>query len=281
MAYPVSNPVNIIPSLKYNNNRSSFSYHSMPLLCESLTEECQTPSTDLSDADYFPMFQPTETTQNITQNISLSSSSGQSQTRQVSDKSSMISTESTLDQHGYRILHIIAKTQHGELILAESSCDNKESINNNNNNKRSRKVAIKRTSKELLKNKTTMDLDDNNNVNTLIVSDENIITEAILLNDATVNNTPPGDYVTRFIEFFQSTTDYFLVMEYIESQVTLKEFVEKAHKYIQKGILDRKEWNKILKFLSWQLIATTHYMHDELNIAHLDLTMVSHSMHSM
>jgi len=230
----------------------------MPLLCESATEECQTPSAEISDMDFFPMFQPQQTAKNV----SLSRST-QSQIRQaLSDKLNNISTEATLDEHGYCKLHIIAKTQHGELILAQSS-----------DNKGSRKVAIKRTSKQLLKNKTTIDAEDNDNINTHILSDENIITEAILLNDATVNNTPPGDYVTKFIEFFQSTTDYYLVMEYVESQVTLKKFVEKAHQYIQRGILDRKEWNKILKFLSWQLVATTHYMHNELNIAHLDLTM--------
>ena len=73
---------------------------------------------------------------------------------------------------------------------------------------------------------------------------------------------------------FESSTDYYLVMEYIESQVTLQEFCHKAHEYIQRGILDRKEWNKILKFISWQLVATIYYMHNSLNIAHLDLTMV-------
>ena len=129
------------------------------------------------------------------QNVSLSSST-QSQVqlrnrRSLSHKFNVLSIEETLREHGYRKLQRISKTLQGELILAET-------INNSSLNKRRRKVAIKRSSKQLLKNKTCIEDNDA----THILSDENIITEAILLNDVTVNNTPPGDYVTKFIEFF-------------------------------------------------------------------------------
>ena len=169
--------------------------------------------------------------------------------------------ESVLNQFGYRYLGKISDTLQGELIFAETVVSNER--------KSSTKVAIKRTSKELYSKKVMRDDDGTN-----FVIDEDILSESLLLYRSTVTSKCPGGYICQFIECFHSDTDYFLVMEYIASRTTLREFVEKAHEYITKGLLDKKEWIRIVKFISWQLVVTLHYLHNTMKIAHLDLTMV-------
>lgn len=169
--------------------------------------------------------------------------------------------ESVLNQFGYKYLGRLSDTLQGELILAETIISNYH--------KTVRPVAIKRTSKHLYNNKI-MRQDDGTN----FVVDEDILNESLILYRSTVTNRCPGNYLAQFIECFHSETDYYLAMEYISSKTTLREFVEKAHDYISKGLLDKKEWVRIVKFITWQLVVTLHYLHTTMKVAHLDLTMV-------
>lgn len=95
----------------------------------------------------------------------------------------------------------------------------------------------------------------------------------MLLYNATIKRKCPGGYICRFIECFHSDTDYFLVMEYVPSRLTLRDFASRAHEYIAKGLLDKKEWVRIVKFLTWQLVVALHFLHTKLNMAHLDITL--------
>ena len=79
--------------------------------------------------------------------------------------------------------------------------------------------------------------------------------------------------IPRFIDFFVSDQYLYLVTEYI-SDVTLADFVETAMIYIKQNRLDLKEWRKFVKYIAWQLVATIYWLHNDLCVTHLDITMV-------
>lgn len=85
-----------------------------------------------------------------------------------------------------------------------------------------------------------------------------------------VANTPIGSYIAKFIEFFEDDDYFYLVMEYV-SDMNLRDFILRAHKYIRSKQLKIKEWRKICKYLFWQLCVTMYWMHNDLNCCHLDL----------
>lgn len=178
----------------------------------------------------------------------------------TSPVSSPNAIDNVLNQFGYRYLGKITDTIQGELILAETVISE--------HHKAVRQVAIKRTSKDLYANKIMREDDGTN-----FVLDEDILQESLLLYKSTITNKCPGGYLCQFIECFHSETDYYLAMEYISSRTTLREFVQKGHQYIMQGMLEKKEWVRIVKFITWQLVVTLHYLHNTMNIAHLDLSM--------
>ena len=120
--------------------------------------------------------------------------------------------------------------------------------------------------------------------------------QALILCHLTVDNKPTADYIVQFRDFFETEDDYYLVMEYIEG-INLAEFTKKAHQYISDGKLKLKEFQKIVKYLFWQLTVCIiicfgvcfeyeqseffnvqikvilHWIHDDMNVCHLDLTL--------
>ena len=54
-------------------------------------------------------------------------------------------------------------------------------------------------------------------------------------------------------------------MEYIEGDYNLKEFVTKAHEYINNGQLNIKEYQKIVKYIFWQLSAVLYWLHNDMH----------------
>jgi len=62
-----------------------------------------------------------------------------------------------------------------------------------------------------------------------------------------------------------STDAYYIVMEY-GGNITLKQFIDR-------GKLNIKHWQKICKYIMWQIAAALNWMHDDMNCAHLDLTL--------
>ena len=50
-------------------------------------------------------------------------------------------------------------------------------------------------------------------------------------------------------------------MEYIDSEMNLRQFVEIAFKYIQEKKLRLKYYQKIVKYVYWQLVVTVRWLH--------------------
>jgi len=160
-------------------------------------------------------------------------------------------------QNGYELISTIADTLQGRLYKA---CANETS---------KRYVAIKRASKFLTDNRIAIQ-----DKFEFCVA-ENIIKEARILKHLTVDNATIGDYIVRYYDFFESDTDYFLVMEYIDSEVNLEQFVHTCHQYIANGKLQRKQYLKVVKYLLWQLLVTLSWMHKSMHCCHLDVTMAN------
>eukprot|EP00483_Globobulimina_turgida_P006511 UN06521 len=150
-----------------------------------------------------------------------------------------------LKQNGYRKLSTICNTLQDELYKAKDM-------------KSKQLVAIKRTNKLLFASGIAHEEET-----TFCVS-ENIIREALILQYLTIHNKCIGGYIIQFINFFQSESDYYLVIEYIDSQINLKQFVEMAQQHIQNGTLKLKRYQKTIQYLYWQLAVTLQWLHNSM-----------------
>ena len=155
-----------------------------------------------------------------------------------------------LTSRGYQVISKICDTLQGELLRAQTIKYSKQSYAN---------VAIKKCDKSLFKQRITI-----RNEITYCVS-ENIVKEAMILNLLTVENKVSGNYINKYIDFFESSTHYYLIMEYIPGNINLKDFVYGAHKYIKNGKLSQKEYHKTIKYLMWQLAVTLRWLHDDIH----------------
>eukprot|EP01084_Bolivina_argentea_P312938 541827_1 len=172
--------------------------------------------------------------------------------------SSLSNEEMIFYNNEYKIINTISDTLQGKLYKAAN-------INPFEPNKQTF-VAIKQTSKYLFNQQIAIEDDIN-----FCVS-ENIIREILTLKYLTIDHQPIGDYIVKFISSFESDTDYYLVMEYIESETNLKQFVTAASKHIKNGKLARNQYQKMMKYLLWQLYVTVEWLH-VMRCAHLDLCM--------
>eukprot|EP01083_Nonionella_stella_P146151 459261_1 len=155
-------------------------------------------------------------------------------------------------KHGYNKVTKLRDTLQGELFKANQICSN-------------RYVVIKKTNKSLFKERVAVE-----DGMRLCVS-ENIIKEALILQHLTMNNHCIGDCIIQFIDYFESDTSHYLVLEYIESETNLKQFVSLAHRYISDGLLTLKEYKKAIKYLCWQLAVTMDWLHNSMHCCHLDI----------
>eukprot|EP01084_Bolivina_argentea_P078440 142328_1 len=168
-------------------------------------------------------------------------------------KISEIDEDITLADHSYTKVHKLCDTLQGDLWKAQDMKTNEY-------------VTIKRTDKQLFQQQISIDDD-----NMQFCVSENIIKESNILKRLTVDNHCIGNYIIQYINFFESDTDYYLVMQYVESETNLKQFVQTAHKHIKNNKLKLKQYQKIIKYLYWQLIVTVHWMHNDMKCAHLDV----------
>ena len=104
------------------------------------------------------------------------------------------------------------------------------------------------------------------------VVEEDILKESVILNILTIANQPPADYIAKFIEFFEDENAFYLVMEYCGDQ-NLLQFTENAHKYIKQKKLSLKEYQKMVKYLFWQICVMINWFHSAMHTCHLDLCM--------
>eukprot|EP01084_Bolivina_argentea_P207436 353916_1 len=159
-------------------------------------------------------------------------------------------------QKGYQKVSKICDTLQGELIKAMKINQFSNEITY---------VCIKKTNKVLLGNQIAVQGDTN-----FCVS-ENILKEAFLLKHVTVDNAPIGDYIINFIDCFESDTDYYLVTEYISSEMNLKQFISKCNTYIKNGKLSLRHYHRVIRYLLFQLFVTIEWLHSSIHCCHLDL----------
>eukprot|EP01084_Bolivina_argentea_P205009 350216_1 len=133
-----------------------------------------------------------------------------------------IEEEILLKQHGYVIEKEIGKTTQGEMFLAS----NYEEL-----------VAIKKIPKDLHETKQYIQ-----NGFTFI-TDKNIVKEAQILKSISKNNdNSKNGCIINYMDSFESDDHFYVVEEYVDNSITLKEFVIKAHQYIQNHQLKSKHY---------------------------------------
>ena len=146
--------------------------------------------------------------------------------------------------HGYAIIEKKRDTVQGIAYLASKE---KSEIPSN--------VMIKKVSKYLTTEKIA------HQDGYTFLTDENIQKEAMILQYLTICNKQMGDYVMNFVDYFESDTHYYLVTENVDG-MTLSDFIKEAHLYIRGGRLNLKDYRKIIKFITWQLLSTLYFLHD-------------------
>eukprot|EP01084_Bolivina_argentea_P119299 211537_1 len=167
---------------------------------------------------------------------------------------SSISAITLFKDNGYKIVSKIKDTLQGELYKAKHIKSNTF-------------VAIKRTCKSQCK----QNICTQNDMTYCVTED--IVKEALILNLLTTKNNPIGDYIVKYVDIFESETDYFLIMEYIPGSANLKDFVHQSHKYIENGKLKMKNYQKTIKYLIWQLSVLLQWLHADMSCCHLDICM--------
>ena len=177
-----------------------------------------------------------------------------------------------LAKHGYRKIRKVCDTLQGELMKAEV-------IGNNEVVEIGSHVAIKKVCHLCLSNsminlmitnqhKVNRDISDqsiakqrDNETVTFCIS-ENILKEAQILKHLTMDNSIHGGYCVKFVDFFSTATDHYLVTEYVDG-MKLSEFIKIVHtQYIATNKLSLTKYHKITKFILWQLCTTLRLLHD-------------------
>mmetsp|Transcript_66646 Transcript_66646/g.105917 ORF Transcript_66646/g.105917 Transcript_66646/m.105917 type:complete len:337 (-) Transcript_66646:56-1066(-) len=98
---------------------------------------------------------------------------------------------------------------------------------------------------------------------------ENIVQETAILKHLSSFTTCPSSII-QYRTCFQTASDYFLVMEYGGSSVF--DFVVKAHKLMQDGVLNIANWKQVTKVIFKQMMEAVAFMHSK-NIIHFDISM--------
>jgi len=176
------------------------------------------------------------------------------QSFQLLEELSNLKDTEVLSQHGYQKARVICEhSLQGQVFEAHR----REKIQR-------KRYAIKKVMKRLHAQCVSMQDEMS------FVVEEDIVKESLIQEWLTVTNKPPGDYIAKFVEFFEDANAFYLVMEYAGDR-TLLQFVESAHRYIKYGKLALNEYQKIVKYLFWQIAVTINWLHQDMNCCHLDL----------
>eukprot|EP01083_Nonionella_stella_P099219 278964_1 len=153
--------------------------------------------------------------------------------------------DSILTRKGYRKIGKKVHTSQGELFHCILS--------------NQRRVGIKKVNKSMYARR-------------FVQSDaHDILKEATILYYLTVKNTPTAQYIAQYIDFIESEHCYYLITEYEERTINLKQFIRTAQRYIARGILRQKEYNKTIKYIFWQMFVLMRWLHADMHCCHLDL----------
>ena len=71
------------------------------------------------------------------------------------------------------------------------------------------------------------------------------------------------DFIVKYIDF-QEGDGYYLVMEYIESEMNLKQFLDLSFKYIKEERMDSMHYGSIIKLIFWQLSMVMKVLHHDM-----------------
>jgi len=182
-----------------------------------------------------------------------------------------------LGRFGYTKRKVITNTLQGNIFVADlvkesghsSSSKEKKSESTKSNNakkKKERVVVIKKTSKKLHSEHVTVQNGRKFGIY------ENILKECIILKHLTENrNGLIMTSFTKYENFFDDDSHYYLSMEH--GGADLFDFIIEAHELIQAKKLRIKEWRKFSKYLFWQMIVVTQWLHNDMGIAHLDISL--------
>lgn len=187
-------------------------------------------------------------------------------------------------RHGYQYMDKIDDTLQGELFKARvrptlslKLCQSDPGITRNRNikiklvnvnsthlprntlNKESF-VIIKKTNKRLHRQGISMKDADN----LVYCVQEDILKEAHILRYLTVHHDKIGLYIGKFVRFFSTETDYYLVMEYFEHSMNFKEFIDRSHQFMIIKKMKYVYYRKVIKHLFWQLFIAMHWLHADI-----------------
>merc|ERR1719242_118015 len=176
-------------------------------------------------------------------------------------------------EHGYVQTIVICNTLQGKLFQGEI-------CRATNANKHYGDVgsldAIKRTEKLLHNQGISMvpcnDDEDEFAEDITFCVDEDVVKEGQILKQLTCQSQPAGDYIAKYVDFFEDSDYYYLVMEYVNG-ITLQSFVDQALIYLADGRLSRSSYTVVVKYIMWQLITTIQWMQDVHQCVHLDLNL--------
>jgi len=168
--------------------------------------------------------------------------------------------DATLREHGYKIVAKITDTLQGELfegVIVDSA--KRERTGNS-------RVAIKKVSKMLCRCGLAKEGND------VILVEEDVIKEAVILKHLTKDNLPNGGYIAKYIDFCENEQHFFLVMEYA-GDITLAQWVQQAFQLMDTGKLKLPEYKKTVKFMFWQLCVAVYWLHHDMDVCHLGLSL--------
>jgi len=103
------------------------------------------------------------------------------------------------------------------------------------------------------------------------LAEEDVVREAAITKHCTLDIRASDRHILKFIDFFETQSEYFLVTEWDENLVSTKTFVDRAHVLMAEGLLRRKNYTKTVKYLLWQLLATLQWLHEAIGCCHLKL----------
>jgi len=171
----------------------------------------------------------------------------------INDDNSSQSECTLLGKFGYSKHKVITKTLQGNIFIAKSK-------------KKGRDIVIKKTSKLLHSEHVTVQNGKKFGIY------ENILKECIILKHLTENrNGLIMTSFTKYENFFDDSSHYYLAMEHGGSD--LFDFIIEAHELIAEKKLKIKEWRKFSKYLFWQMIVVIKWLHNDMKICHLDISL--------
>eukprot|EP00484_Ammonia_sp_Unknown_P017408 CAMPEP_0197036456 /NCGR_PEP_ID=MMETSP1384-20130603/13954_1 /TAXON_ID=29189 /ORGANISM="Ammonia sp." /LENGTH=324 /DNA_ID=CAMNT_0042466637 /DNA_START=44 /DNA_END=1018 /DNA_ORIENTATION=- len=155
-----------------------------------------------------------------------------------------------LQKAGYRQPTLLADTLQGSVWRVVETSSNKS-------------IIVKVTNKHLSDNSIVF-------VNGMELKvHENIDTERRILKCLSDDKLCPASIV-KFADFFQTDSHYFLLQE--DGGDNMFEFTRKAHQYIASGLLDMKEWHKLVQIIFKQMVESIDYLHAK-HICHFDVSL--------